>query len=211
MSDSTPQPGWVYKPGDAVKPASVDAKPTTAPPEETKVSPSTPEPPISLPEEPVAPIKTNEKAVAWTASEFIAHHKNADWYLLFIIGIGVSAGLIYLITKDFVSAFVISFAGLLFILLASHKPRELPYKVDSSGVTIGQKFYPYNHFKSFGIGDEGVINCINFMPLKRFMPEMSIYYPPEEEDKIITILADHLPHEHREEHQVDRLLKKIRF
>jgi hypothetical protein len=153
----------------------------------------------------------NPNEVSWTASEFIAHHKGASWYLMLLGAIVAVAGLTYLLTGDSISTVTIIIVGFLFALLASKKPRQQSYKIDHSGINVGEKFYPHESFKSFAVIEEGVVGCINLVPLKRFMPEISIYFPPEEEAKIIDILSASLPNDQREEHQFDRLMKKIRF
>lgn len=149
--------------------------------------------------------------VVWTASEYIAHHKNTGWFFGLFAAILAIAGLAYIFTRDLISTATIIIAGLLFGILANKKPRQLKYKLDSQAVTIGQKAYPYNSFKSFAVLQEGAIGCVNLLPLKRFMPEISIYFPQEEGDKILDVLSSHLPHDQKEEHQFDRLMKKIRF
>ena len=101
--------------------------------------------------------------------------------------------------------------GGLFALLANHKPRQLAYKIDNSGINIGSKLYPFEQFKSFSLAREDAIEYVNLMPLKRFMPDVSIYFPPEETEKIVTILSDHLPHHDTGERQIDKLAKKLRF
>jgi hypothetical protein len=151
------------------------------------------------------------KEVAWTASEFIAHHKSAGWFAGLFAAILAISGLAYVFTKDLISSVTILVAGLLFAMLANRKPRQLKYKLDSSGITIGPRVYPYNSFKSFAVLQEGAIGCVNLLPLKRFMPEISIYFPPEEGDKILDVLSSHLPHDQKEEHQFDRLMKRIKF
>jgi hypothetical protein len=101
--------------------------------------------------------------------------------------------------------------GILFAILAGKQPRQLSYSLDTSGITIGEKFYSYEMFKSFTILEEGAIGCVNLLPLKRFMPELSIYYPPEEEEKILNVLTGSLPNDQKQEHSFDRLMKRIRF
>lgn len=192
MPENTPQPGWVYKPGGNAEPPQEEATQNN----EVPVPAETPK---------------RQDDVTWTASEYIAHHKSAAWYLFFILGIAACSGLIFLLTKDIISTVVIIFCGILFAILAARKPRQLGYKVDAAGITIDDKFYPYTQFKFFSLVQDGVIGGINFWPLKRFMPELSIYYPPEQADKIIEIISEHLPNEQRDEHIADRMLKKIRF
>jgi hypothetical protein len=58
---------------------------------------------------------------------------------------------------------------------------------------------------------EGAFSSIVFMPLKRFAPLTTIYYAPEDESKIITILTDRLPFEERKAAAIDSLMKRVRF
>lgn len=149
--------------------------------------------------------------VTWTASEFIAHHKDVSWYLGLAVGTALLALLIFLVTKDRTSVIVVVVAAFIFGAFAARQPRTLPYRIDAHGLTIGQKFYPYADLKSFSIREEGALGSIMLLPLKRFMPALTIYYPPEQEDVIITTLGSFLPHEERPPDPVDRLMHRLRF
>lgn len=151
------------------------------------------------------------EAISWTASEFIAHEKSAGWYFtVLMVAVLISAG-VYLITKDFVSVAVVIVAGLVLAYFGSHKPRELEYKLDRGGLIISQKNYHYDHFRSFALVNEGAFTSIIFMPLKRFAPPISIYYAPEDEERIVALLSSHLPVEEHNRDVVDRLMHRIRF
>ena len=117
----------------------------------------------------------------------------------------------YFITHDIVSSSVIIIVAVLFGVTAAHKPRVLNYRLDSNGLGIGQKFYPYGLFKAFSVVDEGSFSNITFVPLKRFMPGISIYYDPQDEEKIINALTAHLPMEQVSHDTFDRLMRKVRF
>lgn len=149
--------------------------------------------------------------VIWTASEFIARHKGVGWYSVLALGSVVAAALVYLLSKDFITVGAVVGAMVLFGVAAARKPRVLTYRMNESGLTIGQKFYPYAMFKSFSVMDEGAFSSIMLLPLKRFMPPLSIYYEPKDEEHIVTILSHYLPVENRPADAVDRLMKHIRF
>jgi hypothetical protein len=149
--------------------------------------------------------------VEWTASEFVAHNKGLEWYAALGVGAVVLAALIYVLTHDTVSAIIIVFVALLLGIAATRKPRVLHYQVNDHGLGIGQKFYPYSEFKSFAVMEEGAFSSITFLPLKRFMPPISIYYAPEDEERIVQVLAFYLPMEMRTHDAIDRLIRRIRF
>ena len=150
-------------------------------------------------------------SVTWTASEFIQHDKRAPWFLG-LAGVAlVAAALLYLMTNDLVTAVVIVIAAALFGVAAGRKPNTLEYRIDSKGIQIGPKQYPYAQFKSFSIIEEGAIGSIQLMPIGRFAPPISLYYPPDQEEEIINTLGSYLPHEDRKRDAVDRIMHKIRF
>ncbi|CAN5609048.1 hypothetical protein BH23PAT1_BH23PAT1_3640 [soil metagenome] len=150
-------------------------------------------------------------SVNWTASEYVAHHKNAVWYLGFALVLTAAAAVIYLFTRDMVSSLVIVVIGIAFGVFAGRVPRVLDYAVDKAGVHIGSRSYPYSAFKSFSVVQEGAINSVTLNPLQRFMPPISIYYDPKDEDQIIKTISNYLAVEERGHDFVDRLMRKVRF
>jgi hypothetical protein len=149
--------------------------------------------------------------IEWTASEYISHSKSPSWYLALIGGAVVFGAIIYLLTKDIISVVSIAVVALVFGIAASRKPRVLHYSIDAHGIKAGQKYFPLGSFKSFSVIQEGPVNSIYLLPLKRLMPALTMYYPPEEEKKILDALSSFLPEERRQQDTVDRLMRKIRF
>lgn len=149
--------------------------------------------------------------VDWTASEYIDHQKSAQWYFALALVAVIFAFLLYLVTQDWVSVVVVLIAVGLFGISGSKKPRTLEYRITNAGVRIADKLYAYEELKLFSIVTDGGMKSIQILPLKRFMPTLSIYYPPELEDSIFNTLADFLPHEELRHDPVDRLMKRLRF
>ncbi len=155
--------------------------------------------------------ETQIEPVSWTASEFIAHHKDPVWYGTLVGAVLTLCVAIYFVTKDVISIIAIVVVAILFLIASAKKPEQRLYMVDLQGISIGQKFYPYGMFKSFALRQEGAIGTITFMPLQRLMPEISIYFAPEDEDSIVDVLASSLPNDQRAERSTDRLMKRLRF
>ena len=152
-----------------------------------------------------------EPEMSWSASEYIGHEKSVRWYAVYLLGLlGISAG-VYLFTRDVVSTAIVLVAltGLLFLSL--RKPRIQDFSVDEGALSVGSKVYYLHDFKSFSLLDDGSMVEVTFLPLKRFMPPISVYVQPDKADMLAEYLADYIPHEQRKTDSVDTLLRRIRF
>jgi hypothetical protein len=189
MSDDSAKDnsGWVYNPeGTAKAPADTSSHP---PEQSTK----------------------SQKSITWTASEFIDVHKGAGWHFLFFGGLVLFGLAAFWFTKDYISSAVIIIAGIIFAVIINKKPRQLPYEINDRGIQIAERFYDYGLFKSFDLIQQDGMKSISLMPLKRLMPDISLYFPPAQESEIIDLLSVHLPHDEHVEKSVDRLARKLRF
>ncbi|MDQ5972002.1 MAG: hypothetical protein QG553_161 [Patescibacteria group bacterium] len=203
VNQNTPEPGWEFKPGDNT--AAPSAEQTA---EYNALAGSAPTPAPAA--EPVAD-KTKELSVSWTASEFVLHQKNSGWYIAWALCSVVGVALVYFITREIFSSVLVAIILLAFGIYSGRKPRTLQYQADGEGVHIGSKTYPYNDFKSFALIDEGVFNSISLVPMKRFMPAISMYYDPRDEEHVLTVLSAYLPFEEGKKDAIDRLMHRIRF
>lgn len=149
--------------------------------------------------------------ITWTASEYIDHEKRASWFLA-VAGIaGLMAGLIYLLTHDAINGIVIIVVAALFAVAGARRPQTLPYGLDAGGIHIGNKFYGYEQLRSFAVMQEDVFRSIQIFQFKRFTTPITLYFPPEQEEKIVHFLGSFLPNEIRAHDPIDRLMRKVRF
>lgn len=171
--------------------------------EETESQFSLNEPPTNQPELP--------SQVSWTASEYISHAKGPAWFILLGLALFSLVGLIFFTTKDIVASVLVGIAGLTFGVFAARPPQVLEYAINNTGITIGRRNHPFHELKSFAVIDNGVIPSLMLLPLKRFMPPITVFYDPNEEEKIVNMLAAYLPHEEKEPDFIDKLMGHIRF
>jgi hypothetical protein len=205
-----PAPQPVVLPAQPSEPVPTPAAPTAVVPDST--------PPPAAPvfaedpsDEEHPDVAYSHDPISWTASEFIAHDKEPGWYGLLALGALVATGLVYLVTRDPISSTVILVGALTFGFYGARKPRQLQYLLSDHGLRIASRYYPFEQFRSFSVIPEGAFSSIVFMPLKRFAPLTTIYYAPEDEDKIIDLLSIQLPYVERSHDVVDRLMHRIRF
>jgi hypothetical protein len=154
---------------------------------------------------------TPEEEVSWTASEFIAHEKGLNWYLAMVASVLFFTAIVYLVTKDKITTGIIIMAAIIFGVYARRQPRTLNYHMEYGGLTIGEKFYDFGNFRSYVLAHEGALSSVSFMPLRRFMPVLTVYYSPDDEQKIVQLLSTRLPMESIKKDVIDRFLHRIRF
>lgn len=195
-TNTEPQDSWQFKPDT-----------------DTAAAPSTnvrPDPQTVIPAATSIPPDGGD-SITWTASEFIAHQKTPLWYVTLLGASLVLAAVIYLLTKDVVSSGVVVVGAIALAVYGARQPRQLEYRLDKRGLSVGNRNYTYSEFRSFSVVPEGAFNSIVLIPLKRFALLTTIYYSPEDEDKIIAMLTERLPLEPRKKDAIDRLMWRIRF
>src|SRR5581483_6187114 len=87
--------------------------------------------------------------LSWTAPEFISHEKPLQWYPLLLLGGVLLAAILYLIIRDIVSVIMVFIAIALLGIYGLRKPKDTQYRLDTEGVNIGDKYFSYDHFRSF--------------------------------------------------------------
>lgn len=149
--------------------------------------------------------------VSWTASEYISHAKGTSWFMLLGIGLFVMVAVVYLLTRDIFASIGVGVAGVTFAAFSVRPPRVLTYAINENGIQIGSRFYSYHELKSFSVMRDGPLPSILLMPLKRFLPPITIFFEPQTEEEIVHALSAYLPHEANQPDAVDKLMSRLRF
>ena len=151
-------------------------------------------------------------SVSWTATEFIGNDKKLGWFAAFgVVIVAVAAG-VYLWTHDLFSGIMIIIIGVIFAIVSAKKPRTVEYSIDSAGIHIGSKSYSFADFKSFSVVDDNnELSSVVLLPIKRFMPPISLYYELSKEDSILDVVTLYIPHEESKIDNIDKLIRRIRF
>lgn len=191
MDPETKQNYWQPQEGDAQ-----DAPPPQAEPQ----APATPQQPLEPPDE----------NVSWEASESIHHERDGLWFVGFIVIVIMLIGLsVWLQQWTFTALIVIMAASL--IVYTRRPPRTLRYSISHNGLHVGQQFYDFDEFRSFGILQEGDLFSVMLMPTKRFGQAMTIYFGENDGEIIVDILGAYLPMEDLQLDFMDGLLRRLRL
>ena len=151
----------------------------------------------------------DRSSITWSASEFIDNAKNFSWYITVLFSILVIITLVYLFTHSIFSSIVILILGLSLLFMASLRPKEVDYEIDSKGIIINSVDHPFSDFKSYTLVTEGGLEHVSLVSIKRFTPNRTIYFEPQDKDKILSIVGQFLPLEPASNEPIDRFMKKI--
>jgi hypothetical protein len=203
VNATTPAPTVEH---DAVAaPQAPQAEPAKVP----DVATSEPETSLFKPESP--PTDLGTESITWTSSEFHIHEKTIAWYLMLAVTTIVVAVVLYLWTGSIMTPVVIVICAIILAYYGSHRPDQLEYAMNNKGIRIGTKQYLYDDFQLFVVTPNSPTHEVTLIPVKRFMPPLSVRYVPDLEEKILNMLSDHLPLEERRADLVDSLMQRIRF
>lgn len=201
-----------------VNPPQVPQQPPVQPQSVAPVAPVAAQPEVTAPVEatfsatPVQPQSVPEASITWSAEEYIHPDKTPIWYFLFgFIVLGFVAIDIFLLKSWTFSALMIVMA-VATIVYIRRPARTLTYALSSTqGLYVGQELHPFEDFKSFGLIDADGTNSIMLMPVKRFSPGVSVYFPTEAGEQIVDILSSRLPMEELKLDLFDVIVRKLRL
>lgn len=158
----------------------------------------------------IPPVDTNP--VTWVATEYIHPEKNGLWYVLFgVVVLGFIAIDVFFLQSVSFSVLVVVMAVAV-IVYARRPPRSVQYALSGKqGLYIGDKLYNLADFKAFGLIRDGEHHSIMLIPIKRFGPGVSVYFPEDVGEKIVDILGVRLPMEALKLDAIDLIVRKLRL
>jgi hypothetical protein len=152
-----------------------------------------------------------EDALSWQASEYVHHEKGVEWFLALI---GVATALLLLdivLIRSWTFGILIVVMAMAAIVVARRPPHVISYLLSSEGIQIDEKHFGFHDFRAFGVIQEGAFYSIRLIPVKRFMPMVSVYFPTEMGEQIVDVFGSMLPMEQIKLDPIDKFVEKIRF
>lgn len=149
--------------------------------------------------------------VRWQATEYIHRDKSPLWFVVFSFVCIVLIALAIFVIKSITFAILIPVMAAALLVYSRRPPRILDYTLSRQGLHVNDHLYPFGEFKSFGVihGDDEY--SIFLVPIKRFKPGVTVYFPEEAGEAIVDMLAARLPMRELHLDAVDRLIRKLRL
>ncbi len=140
----------------------------------------------------------NNHLAKWTAPEFIKTPQETSLYY-----VSVAASLLMIFWSLFQGEYVvvITFLVLLIVVIFQiyHEPRDIEYKIDLDGVSIGEKLYKYEEIKSFEMAQKGEENILKIGLKNAILPVKEIHLANQNPYYIQAALEYFLPEEEQKE------------
>ncbi len=154
----------------------------------------------------IVKIKVREESgVNWQIEERQTNLNNGQWlWALAIIGFAVV--IFSILLKNYLLIIIVALTAFIIYASKNKKPEMHDFHLDSNGIDIDGKLYPYENFESFGILPD---KEIAFRRKHHLMPLLIIPFHGHEELEIRKILESRLPESEEEESFLDLLQKKF--
>lgn len=146
----------------------------------------------------------------WSALEYEEKERSADWF--WALGIIILAGSIAsIIYNNYFFAALLILSGALLGFFAIKKPDVVDYELNSKGLKIRTRLYPYENIKSFWIQIEK--KPILFIKSERFfIPIITIPIDGDMAEEIYAMMASRdILEEKMQEHPSEKIMESLGF
>jgi len=146
----------------------------------------------------------------WSALEYEEKERSADWFwaLGIIVATSSVAAIIY---GNYFFAVLLILSGILLGFFAIKKPEMISYELNSQGLKIRTRLYPYENIKSFWVQIEP--KPMLFIKSERaFMPILSIPIDHDMTENIHSIIiSKNVVEEEMKEHPSLKIMESLGF
>jgi hypothetical protein len=157
----------------------------------------------------------NNKLV-WSALEYEEKDRSQDWFWALGI-IVITSSIASIIFGNYFFAALLIISGLLLGYFAMKNPEIVTYELNTKGLKIHSRVYPYENIKSFwiqlGTSPEVNIKPILFVHTERaFLPELAIPINHEVAEDIYSIMtSQNIPEVEMKEHPSEKIMEVLGF
>lgn len=149
--------------------------------------------------------------VRWQAQEYIQHDKGGLWFIAFAATFVVLMAVAIFLIKSITFDILVPVMAIALLVYINRPPRLIDYTLSRKGLHINDRLYPFAEFKGFGVVHDGKEFSVLLLPVKRFKPGVSVYFPEESGEAIVDMLGARLPMQELHLDIVDRIIRKLRI
>ncbi|HEV7952028.1 MAG TPA: hypothetical protein VGO98_01495 [Candidatus Saccharimonadales bacterium] len=149
--------------------------------------------------------------VRWQAQEYIHHDKGILWFVVFAVSFVALMAIAIFLIKSITFIILVPVMAVALFVYVNRPPRMIDYTLSRKGLHINDRLYSFTEFKGFGVIHDGKEYSVLLLPIKRFVPGVSVYFPEQAGEAIVDILGTRLPMQELHLDFVDRIIRKLRI
>lgn len=149
--------------------------------------------------------------VRWQAQEYIQHDKGQLWFVAFAAAFVVLMAIAIFLIKSITFIILVPVMAVALFVYVNRPPRMIDYTLSRKGLHINDRLYPFTEYKGFGVIHDGKEYSVLLLPVKRFKPGVSVYFPEAAGEAIVDMLGARLPMQELHLDLVDRIIRKLRI
>ncbi len=156
------------------------------------------------------------ESLKWTALEYEEKERDSDWFWALGI-IVVTTSLAAIIYENYFFAVLIILSGVLLGFFAKKKPDVIEYEINTRGLRIRTRVYPFENIKSFWIQiphpEETLAKDLLFIKTERlFMPIIAVPIDISLAREVHALMTDNnIPEEEMREHASEKIMDYLGF
>jgi hypothetical protein len=151
----------------------------------------------------------NPEPVHWQSPEYHHNNKSMQWFIIFgLVSVSLVVAAVLLLQSWTFAVLVVVMAVALG-LYAQRPPRMMDYTLSEKGLFINDTLHGYAEFKAFGVIHDGNDYSVTFIPVRRFSPEVTAYFPEASGEAIVDMLGVKLPMQPLKTNVFDRIIRYL--
>jgi len=165
--------------------------------------------PQGVPEQMPADLSPEQQPIQWQAPEYIQEHRSPWWFISFWAIVVILMVVAVVLIKSWSFAVLIPAMAAALTIYSHRPPRKLNYVLSGKGLYINEKLHSMSEFKSFGVLHGESLPSIMLIPVKRFRPGLTIYFPVEVGEPIVDMLGSRIPMQNITRDFFDKLIHQL--
>lgn len=165
--------------------------------------------------EPTSPLENvqeaDQVAVQWQAPEYIQTPRNPLWYVGFWVVVIILMLVAALVIQSWSFAVLIPAMAVALTIYSHRPPRYFSYALSNRGLYINDQLHPMTEFRAFGVTQTESLPSLVLIPIKRFRPGITVYFPAEYGEGIVDLFGSRIPMEEIEPDAFDKIVRKLRI
>ena len=149
--------------------------------------------------------------INWQAVETIPVQRDFNWYICFVTVTIILMALAIFVFKSWSFAILIPVMAMTLVVMSKREPSLINYSITPQGVSVGQRDYAFGEFRSFGLMQHQGQHYAVLLPVKRFAPELTIYFAEEDGERIVDMLGARLPLQEMKPDIIEKFIRIIKL